>query len=415
MSGNDFRCGILIWILIPGLLLWSISGGFALEGGRIGLLFVGDLSNAGAFWLTRSDPLFRPTFVPGTMRDFMLFGPMPAPTVDDLKRLIRLHMPRTYWDVVENYDVIVFFEANSHAVGHHIRKLAGAVSEGGLGLLMEGGWQSFGGAAGYPGWGETEIGPLLPTEDIPGGWHDSLEHRLVIDMPEHEYMSSIPWNVDLMALRGPIWDHNLLTVKPGAKQLARVVSPGCDSPMMVTWRLGGGPRTFSCASEWLWQFFVADWWRYQYDAASNLMIYLDDRTVPQNLALVEATRSKILEFGTRRSLLLSLLVFCESFGANTQRIMVKLREIDQVAASALPKYLELSFEDALESYEKAGKMMQDLENEAMRLKHRALIWIYTIEWLTITATALVCSVILWSLMVRRTLYRQVRYTKFYRR
>jgi hypothetical protein len=128
---------MLTLLLIPGLLLWSFAGGVALEDGRIGLLFVGDLSNAGAFWLTRSDPLFRPTFVPATIRDFMLFGPMPAPTLDDLKRLIRLHMPRTYSDVVGDYSVIVFFEANAHAVGPHIRKLASAVSEGSLGLLME--------------------------------------------------------------------------------------------------------------------------------------------------------------------------------------------------------------------------------------------------------------------------------------
>jgi hypothetical protein len=142
------------------------------------------------------------------------------------------------------------------------------------------------------------------------------------------------------------------------------------------------------------------------------MIYLDDRPVPQDLALVQITRSKILEFATRRSLLLSLLVFCESFGANTQTITVELEEVDQLAAQALPHYLEQSFEDALETYEGALEMMKDLEGEVMRLKRRALVWVYTIEWLTITATALVCGVILWSLMVRRTLYRQVRYTRF---
>ncbi len=361
--------------------------------------------------MMRSDPLFRITFVQATIRDFMLFGPMPAPTLSDLYRLIRLYMPRTLDDLAANHDVIVFFEANAHAVGPHIQKLASAVSEGGLGLLMEGGWQSFGGAMGYPGWGDTAIGPLLPTEVIPGGWHESLEHRLVIDMPEHEYMTSIPWHVDLTALRNPIWNHNLLTVKPGAQQLAHVVSPGCNSPMMASWRFEGGSRTFSCASEWLWQPHVAPIWRHQYDAGSNLMIYLDGRPVPQDLALVEATRSRIFEFATRRSLLLSLLAFSESFGANTQRTMVKLREVDQVATSALPQYLDLRFEDALESYKKAGGMMQDLESEAMKLKHKALIWVYTIEWLAITATALVCGVVLWSLMVRRTLYRQVRYTK----
>jgi hypothetical protein len=415
MSRNGVARGTLLAILISSFMLPTSPGVLGREDGRIGLLFIGDVSNAGAFWLARSDPLFRPTYVPATIRDFMLYGPMAADNVDGLKRLIRLHMPRTQGDLVEYYDVIVFFEANCHAVGPHIHKLAGAVSDGGLGLLMEGGWQSFGGAMSYPSWGDTEIAPLLPTGIIPSGWHESLDHRLVIDMPENEYMRSIPWNVDLIDLRGPIWNHNLMTVKPGAEQLAHVVSSGCNSPMMVTWRLESGPRTFACASEWLWQFHVAPLWRHQYDAASNLMIYLDDRPVPQDLALVDATRSRIFEFATRRSLLLSLLAFCESFGANTQQAMAELREIDQVAAQALPKYLELHFEDALESYEKAGEMMQDLENEAMKLKDRALLWIYTIEWLAVTATGLVCGVVLWSLMVRRTLYRQMRYTRLHMR
>lgn len=405
VSGLPSRFGLL-----AGILVTIIPAAHCLADGRIGLLFVGDLSNAGAFWLTRSDPLFRPTFVPATMRDFMLFGPMPAPTVDDLKRLIRLHMPRTYADVVRNYDVIVFFEANSHAVGSHLQKLADAVSQGGLGLLMEGGWQSFGGAAGHPPWGDTPIGLLLPTEDILGGWHDSLDHRFVVDMPEHEYMRSIPWHEETL-LRGPVWDHNLLNVRPGADMLAHVESSGCNSPMMVTWKLEGGSRTFSCASEWLWQWVAMPYWKHQYSACTNLIIYLDGRPVPQDLPLVEAARSEMLSFGTRRSLLLSLLEFCESFGANTDRLTAKLKDVERTAAQGLPQYLNLDFEAALSSYKEAGKMLANLEIEAMNLKRTALIWVYVVEWLSVSGTAIACGVLIWWAMVRKALYRPVKVTR----
>jgi len=346
------------------------------------------------------------------MRDFMLFGPMPAPTTDDLARLIRLHMPRTYADVVRNYDVIVFFEANSYAVAPHIQKLANAVSQGGLGLLMEGGYQSFGGNAGHPSWGDTPIGPLLPTEDIPGSWHDSLDHRFVVDKPEHEYMRSIPWREETL-LRGQVWDHNLLRVRPGAEMLAHVESPGCNSPMMVTWRLGpeGGPRTFSCASEWLWQWVAMPFWKHQYYACGNLLIYLDGRPVPQDLMLVEAARSEILSFATRRSLLLSLLEFCESFGANTDRLTAKLEETEQTAAKGLPQYLNLDFEAALSSYRDAGKMLENLEIEAMNLKRMALIWVYVVEWLSVSGTAIACGVAIWWVMVRKAFYRPVKVTR----
>ena len=393
------------------LLLLAIPSAWSLQDGRIGVLYVGCVARSMPYWLMRSDPLFRATFVQATIRDFMLFGPMPAPTIEDLNRLVRLYMPRTYEDLVENYDVIVFFEANVQAVAQHIDKLARGVSQGGLGMVMTGGWQSFGGATGYFPWGVTPVGPLLPTEDVVGTWHESVQHRIVIDKPQNEFIRSLPWDPRDPALYGAVWDHNLLKVRAGAEQLAHVVSPGCDAPLMVTWRLEGGPRTFSLASEGGWRLFSMTKWRYDYDFCSNLVIYLDDRPVPQDIALVQAARNKIFEVATRRSMLVSLLDFCESFGANTQTITGRLREIDEVIVEALPQYLNLDFQEALESYKTAAKLMDNLEGEAMRLKNRALMWIYVIEWLAVTGTMLVCGMALWSLMVRRRLYRQVRYTR----
>ncbi len=402
------------WVLLGCLscLALAVPPAWSLQDGRLGVLYVGCQARSQPYWQMRSDPLFRITIVPATIRGHMLIGPMPAATMDDLHRFVRLYMPRTVEDVAANYDVIVFFEANVRAVVRHIDKLARAVSEAGLGLLMVGGWQSFGGYADYgPPWGETAIGPLLPTEDVIGTWHSSTMHRMVIDKPEHEFMRSLPWDLRDPALHGAVWDHNFLKVRPGAELLARVVSPGCDSPLMVTWRLEGGPRTFSFASEGGWRLFSMARWRYDYDFCSNMLIYLDDRPVPQDIALVQAARSKIFEVATRRSMLLYLLDFCESFGANMHGIVNMLREMDQVAAEALPQYLNLEFEDVLESYRTAAEMMEQIEKEAMRLKKRALFWVYVIDWLAVTGTSLACGVMLWSLMIRRRLYRQVGYTR----
>jgi uncharacterized membrane protein len=364
------------------------------------------------YWLMRSDPLFRTTFVQATIRDFMLFGPMPAPTLSDLHRLVRLYMPRTLDEVVTNYDVIVFFEANVHAVAGHIDKLARAVPEGDLGFLMVGGWQSFGGAAGYPAWGETPIGKLLPTEDVQTVWEEGAELRLAIDEPGNDFISSLPLNPRDPALQGAVWDHNLLKVRPGADLLARAISPKYNDPLMVTWRYDGGPRTFSLASEGGWRLYSMSKWEYDYDFCSNMLIYLDDRPVPQEIELVRAARSRIFEVATRRSMLVSLLEFCESFGANTKGIIEMVEEMDLVAAEALPQYLDLSFEEVIDTYGTVAEMMEVIEDEAIRLKERALLWVYVIDWLAVTATLLLCGGALWSLMVRRSLYQQVKSTRF---
>ena len=405
-----------IIVVVPSSLLLSIHPVLGLEDGRIGILYTGCIARSRPFWTMRSDPLFRIGFVQATLRDWAAFGPMPAEGVAGVHRMVRLYMPRTYRDLTANYDVIVLSDANVLAVAPHIDKLAQGVSEGGLGLFMGGGWESFGGSTGPP-WGETSIGRLLPTEDIIGIWEQSVQ-RIVIDKPDHELIRSLPWNMKDPDLVAPIkWHHNPVTLKPGAEQLARVITGvGRENPLMVTWSLEGGARTFALTSEihrFFWQ--GGEWgspWTFGIDLGCNLMIYLDDRPVPQDVALVRAARSKMFEVGTRRSLLVALLDFCESFGANTRRIMSRFDEMDEAIAEAMPQYLELRFEEMLETYRLVDKMLAEAEEEAVKLKNRTLLWVYIIEWLAVTGTAMFCGFVLWSLMVRRRLYREVKTTRF---
>jgi len=141
------------------------------------------------------------------------------------------------------------------------------------------------------------------------------------------------------------------------------------------------------------------------------MIYLDKRPVPQDLQLVHRVRSMMFEMSTRKSLLFGLLDFCESFGANTNKIMMKVDEADRVVSEALPDYLQLRFEEVLKAYQEAEKILSKVEADAVKLKKKALTWVYTIEWLTVTGTALICGSLVWSLMVRRRLYREAGVTR----
>jgi uncharacterized membrane protein len=394
-----------------------MPAGSALEDGRIGVLYIGCVARSRPFWMMRSDPMFQITFVQATIRDFMAYGPMPAMTESDVHRMVRLYMPRNLDDLSNNYDVTVLFEANVHAVSPHIDKLARGTSERGLGTAMCGGWQSFGGAAGYSPWGETSVGKLLPTEDVIGIWDESDMQRLVIDEPGNELMSSIPWDPRDPALSGPIWHHNRVSLKQGATQLAHVVTgSGRKDPLMVTWRLPSDTRTFALTSEScrLVEIFGMRW-EYAYDYASNLMIYLDDRPVPQDIALVHAARDEIFKTATRRSLLLALLEFCESFGANVNPITDKIDQVDAAAGEAVPQYLDLRFEDVLDTYDTVDELLESAELEAVKLKNRTLLWVYIIEWLAVTGTSMACGFILWSLMVRRRLYREVGTTALLRR
>lgn len=406
VAGETSRRNTIRLLLVQLLLLTSIALVHSLENGQIGVLYVGCIQRSPPFREMRSDPLFAMTFVVATLRDW---AGMP---IQDVHRMIRMYMPRTDRVLNEGYDVIVLANANQMAVGPHIERLARGVSEGGLGLLMSGGWESFGGTgSAEPPWGDTAIGRLLPTNDIIGVWDQS--GRPTIDKPDHEYIRSIPWGINDPEFMWPVrWHHNPVTLKPGANRLAHVKSDqGRDDPLMITWDIEGN-RVFALTSEIHTLSWYGKPWEYAVDMGSNLMIYLDDRPVPQDIALVHAARAKMFEVETRRSLLINLLDFCESFGANTQKVRSSFDDIDEIIAAGLPEYLDLRFEDTLGTYREAEELLTEAENEALRVKNRTLMWVYLIEWLAVTGTTMACGFVLWSVMVRRKLYREVRSTRF---
>jgi len=91
--------------------------------------------------------------------------------------------------------------------------------------------------------------------------------------------------------------------------------------------------------------------------------------------------------------------------------MSEIEEVDRIISWANEQYLELRYEEMLQTFEPIESMIQKLEQKAVELKNRALVWVYAIEWLSVTATALFCAFILWTIMIQRKLYKQVQTTR----
>ena len=319
-------------------------------------------------------------------------------------------MPRTYSRVISGFDVIVLANANRFAVGPgNIEMLARAVGEGGLGLYMSGGWESFGGHN-HPSWGSTSIGELLPTVDVEESWvsHPRGGLNLVITNWDHEFIRSLPWEREKAHFMSDL-HHNIVTAKEGSQVLALVRYLAQDDPAMVTWELVGGNRVFALTGQT--HVMAVGPWTYYLDFGANLMIYLDGRPVPQDIDLVHSLRATMQGVAIRRSLLMSLLEFCDSFGANTDVIMLRITRLNDRAAEATPLYLQLQFQETLDAYRMIEEDLESVERDAIRLKDRALLWVYLIEWLAVSGVAMVCGSVLWSIMIRRKLYRDVKTTK----
>ncbi len=393
-------------VLIPLLVLFiapSVSTG---QGNEIGILFVGEPFASQPFNLMISDPLFSVSFV-----DAHIHSSIPLSTAD-VKRMVRLYMPRSLHDITSNFDVVILAYATREALGsRYIDLISQSVREAGLALLMAGGPETFGGFHGKTSWGGTSVAELLPTEPLPQEFNPY--GYLVLDRTAHELIASIPWNMKDPVLSSPItWDHNVVTLRPGADQLAHLNCPGGGKdPLMVTWEIENRARIFAMTSEISLLSRGIRPWKYHYDFGSNLMIYMVGRPVPQDIQVVHLARNQMLEISRRRSLLVDLLEFSESFGANTDNIMAKMEKMETTISLAERQYLELRYRDALETCEPIESIFEELEKEALRLKDEALIWIYLVEWISVTGTALFCGFVLWTVMVQRRFYRKVSHTR----
>jgi hypothetical protein len=74
-------------------------------------------------------------------------------------------------------------------------------------------------------------------------------------------------------------------------------------------------------------------------------------------------------------------------------------------------YLDQEFIEAEKDVMESLERFSQVEDVARREKNNALFWVYVIEWLVTVSTFFIAGFVLWSLMVRRKLYRDVSVTK----
>ena len=61
--------------------------------------------------------------------------------------------------------------------------------------------------------------------------------------------------------------------------------------------------------------------------------------------------------------------------------------------------------------DEAFEEIEGLRADALRLKDQALAWVYLVEWLVVSGVFLLCGFVLWTVMIRRRLYREVSTTR----
>ena len=409
MQGIAPRVRAMVWIVCFACL-WSVAAGTVASHGRVSVLYTGDpYPGVSPYLLMKEDASLSVTPVQASP------GHYGGISHEDILRAIRVYMPRTFADYVDKYDAVILSDSDRFAfTQEQIAWFGQGVLEGGLGLLMVGGFESFGGSAGYPSWEGSPVDEVLPVQSIFAAWiGGGYNYPIVIteDGYRNEFIASLPFKpLPKYMVLGT--EGNIVGLKPGSLVLARWDSARFqDPPCYVFWEVGSG-RTFAMMHDWTPAGGTEmSRWEYYQDFAVNMMLYVSGRALPSDPAIVHDYRQRAHALAARKESLLALISFVDSFGGNPRPIDEKVGVLDSLISEMETSYLDQEFAKALEKTDVVASMMVQVEELAVRVKNTALAWVYMIEWLSVTATTLFSGTVLWTLMVRRTMYRETRATR----
>jgi uncharacterized membrane protein len=367
--------------------------------GRIRVLYIGDAWGPTPYFHMTAEPSFIGTPIPATYQHMGTYGDR------ELRQFMRIYMPRNYRDLTSNYDILILSDTNRalYAV-EQLEWFRRGVEETGIGMMMVGGVEAFGGD-GHPSWGSSSVEDALPVLCISDTSFRN-DFKVVANHPDDPFLQSLPWGT-MPAFHGM----NVVTAKEGSTVLLQA-NVDANHPALAYWEYGEG-SSLAHMPDWTpaWGSSVMYYWEYYSDYIANMNYLVAGVQIPQNPQMMHQIRAQFRDYVLNRALAVSLMEFVEKFGARISVGEERLTEIAVTHGKAVDHYINQEYDQALGILVDMDQAFKDLSDELVELKDRALFWIYIVEWLAVSGTAIICGALVWALMVRRRLYREVRITR----
>lgn len=363
--------------------------------GRIRVFYLGDaLGQSSPVWQISMDPRFSTTPVPA----MQMFGYLGG--AENVQKFQRLYLPRKYSDLVKQQDLIILSDTESTLYTvKHITWFSDSVERDGMGLMMVGGRQTLLGE-----WAGTSVEEALPGDFLGLITHEHFAMKSIPVDPESEFARSLPFE------EMPPWAGLIVfTPKQGATTVLRA-SPK-NVPILLIHDYGEGSGMILApdwAGAWTGSCRTWDYWP---DFISNMLHLVSGLKIPQDPALMHALREHFGDYTVSYGLILSLVDFADKFGANTRVLLNRLSELSDKRSDVNQKYIDQEYEQALEGIANLESEMVEVYHVALKLKDQALTWVYLTEVTALTGTSLVAGSLVWMLMIKRKLYKEVSTTK----
>ena len=348
---------------------------------------------------TRYDP-FKILFMQDPLFTYSLY-PLPSDLPDcDKRKLDRVYYPRTGKILIDNYDLMVFHDARiMHFTPRQIHDLDYAFREAGMTSMM-----NMRGSFMWDWvWEMTILYDVAPITH-----HDNnryVGHQVVFRRERDPvFLPFLEFGIEKVVGNA--------VAEMGVKQGATIWSDAKpqNQPWVVSWRPG-----MSAGMQWVLN-QCQDWWSeknnpYVPDMATNMILYSMDRPLISNIHARRETRRLFASLQSQKSLILSMMEWADTFGANTLSLSERLTDLENEMENTINDYLDQDYDATISFLESVSPMVNEISRDAVRLKDEVLFWVYASEWLTVTSAGIISGVIVWSLMIRRRMYRIIKTTK----
>jgi len=335
------------------------------------------------------------------------------------RRYIRIYFPKTRESLVQDFDFFVFPDGYIEPfTPAQIADMRYAM-ESGLGafVTMGGDLSSPTGKA-YPGWKNSVLEEILPVELNDKMKQDGSTFSIKVVKKDPPLLSMfVPLGIE--NVRGAS-AFTYLTTRAGAtlwgKLSSATLPSSASGDWLVSWKVGANGGLFWVVADDL----DSTWWSsvhglsqnvYAIDIFLNILLHSTGRSLPEDVLLVHDLRMRYWRYNEDRLLLFSLLDFVDRFGANTRTLEAEIARVGRLKEDSFEAYRTQDFALASKSMLEALDRISSIANNAMRLKDRALLWVYVTEWSAVTGTLFASGLVVYSLLVRRILYKEVRSTK----
>jgi hypothetical protein len=332
---------------------------------------------------------------------------------------MRIYFPRSYQDLIEDEFMVYEHMFMEFFTPSQLQWMEEGIRSEGLGGFVTIGGVTHTSVDPNYAWinsGLNDAFPSMASEEIFLKWRQYGSGPGKVKFSEDESLAPvlrmlIPLGVD--GINQPILYY--MAAKSGSKEWAKGLDGKEDPPFLISWRYGRGET---------WSNSIGmgySWWRlrdvarggnpYALDVFVNMLLYSTGRELPVNIAQVHAARVALMNFQESKEWLLSMIDFADRFGANTARLWEDLGAVGEMRQNAEEVYLSQEYEESMEVLGEARDALNSVADHAIRLKNRALLWTYIIEWSVVSAALIISGEILYVLMIRRRLYRGVGLTR----